>query len=450
MSRVLPRELRARLLVVLATGSIVLITVVIGGFNVVLRNQIRGDLDSRLSARASAVLSNVVVRHGRVRVRDAPGDQAIDQQVWVFAGGRVVAAPPEPPSALESARLSASHPGSYRNSETLDLRLHSVPIRSAGRVLGAVVASASLAPYETTARRALIASIVLGVIVLAGVLSAVRLAISAALRPVGRMTAEVAAWTVDDLDRRFPDADPHDELSRLASTFNDLLGRLAASFRHEQRFSAEISHELRTPLARLIVESELALRRERTLPEYKEAMSRVIDDARQMQRVVETLLAVARAQIDIRGGTADAVAVATTVVESLRRSHAGVALDVSGPATDVRVGVDSAVAERILAPIVANALEFASSRASVEVRVAQASVDFVVTDDGPGVPAEQREAIFTPGFSADPAPRRSGATRSNGLGLALARRLARTSDGDVVLDETRDVGAAFVVSLPAA
>src|SRR5207237_367958 len=163
-----------------------------------------------------------------------------------------------------------------------------------------IVAGVSLVPYEHTAARALLASVVLGALVLAAILAAVQLTIGAALGPVDRMTAEVAAWGVDDLDHRLAAAGPNDELSRLAATFNDLLARLAASFRHEQRFSAEVSHELRTPLAKLITESELALRRERTPAEYRAALEGIARDAREMQNVIDTLLAVARSQIDER------------------------------------------------------------------------------------------------------------------------------------------------------
>src|SRR3954452_279421 len=91
-----------------------------------------------------------------------------------------------------------------------------------------------------------------------------------ALRSVSRMTRQAATWSERDLDRRFGLGEPHDELTQLASTLDGLLHRLAASLRHEQRFSAELSHELRTPLSRVIAETELALRRERTPSEYRE------------------------------------------------------------------------------------------------------------------------------------------------------------------------------------
>jgi signal transduction histidine kinase len=442
-----PTSLRGRLTLVLALGSVVLVTALIGGFNIVLRQQTRSDLDTRLKERASAAVSNVLVRDGKIVVREAPGDQAIDQQVWVFNGGRLIESPREPARATAAARAAAAEPGRFRELPPLDLRLYSKPLLHGGQTVGAVVAGASLAPYEATSRRAIVASIVLGLLIVAGVVAAGLVAVNAALRPVGRMTAEARAWSVEDLDHRFADSGTHDELALLGSTFNDLLGRLAASFRHEQRFSAEVSHELRTPLARLIFEAELALRRERRPEDYKRALESIAEDARQMQRVIETLLAVARSEIDPRSGTADAAAVARSVASSLQTPfEAGVELEVLPSAAPVRVGVDAEVAERVLAPVVANALRFAERRAAVEVGEADSTVRFVVRDDGPGVPESEREAIFAPGYRG---AANGHHDQSIGLGLALARRLARAADGDIVCDEAGQ-GAAFIVSLPAA
>jgi signal transduction histidine kinase len=460
-----PRSLRNRLTLVLAIGSLVLVVGLIGGFNVVLRNQLHNDVDSRLRERASTALANIEVRGRRVTVREAPNDGALDQALWVFQGRRAIESPRQGAAANAAAVATARRPGSFRDVNGLDLRLHSKAIRRNGRTIGAVVAGSSLRAYESASRRALAASVVLGLLVLAGVLAVVRFAIRAALRPVDRMTAEAAAWSIEDIDNRFPEAAGHDELSRLAATFNDLLARLAASFRHEQRFSAEVSHELRTPLAKLIMESELALRRHRTEDEYRAALESVVEDARQMQRVIETLLAVARSEIDPRTGTSDAAAVADAAIKvASSAGERGVRIGVSQPRRPLRLGVDADLAERVLAPVVANALQFAGERAFIDLRDHGGTIEFVVTDDGPGVPAEQREAIFAPGYRGSDArdsaesielgeggtavataPNRSG----TGLGLALARRLARAAGGDVVCD-SGGTRTAFVITLPSA
>ena len=110
------------------------------------------------------------------------------------------------------------------------------------------------------------------------------------------MTAEAATWSESDLDHRFNVGEPHDELTRLASTFDHMLDRLATSLRREQRFSAELSHELRTPLAAISAEAELALARKRQGDEYRAALDVISSRAKQLERTLEALLAAARAE----------------------------------------------------------------------------------------------------------------------------------------------------------
>lgn len=433
-------SLRGHLTLVVASGTILLCIVLVAGFNLVLRAGLRNDADDLLRARASAALASVDVRGGRVRVREVPGDNALDGLVWVFAGGKVIERPRAPAAALAGATAAARTPHHFRDVASLDLRFVALPVTRHGRTVATVATGASLAPYEQTARRALVASIVLGTLVMAAMLAMLRATIAAALRPVDRMTAEAAAWSLDDIDHRFADAGSRDELARLGSTFNDLLGRLAASFRHEQRFSAEVSHELRTPLARLVAESELALRRDRQPEEYRAALQMIERDARAMERVIETLLATARTQSNTRAGTSDAMQVATAVVDGAPSTD--IALELRKPTGDLRLGLDGDLAERVVAPVVANAVRHARERAVVELRAHNGSIEFIVTDDGPGVAEADRDHIFTPGFRTSA----GGA----GLGLALARRLAEAAGGDVYLDSGAQSGARFVVVLPAA
>src|SRR5207253_10740374 len=134
--------------------------------------------------------------------------------------------------------------------------------------------------------------------------------LAASLRPVARMTRQAAGWSERDLDRRFGLGEPPDERTELAATLDGLLDRLAASLRREQRFSAELSHELRTPLSRVLAETELALRRERTPQEYRHALEVVRRSAEQLARTVDALVASARYEAGAPRGTADAFAVA--------------------------------------------------------------------------------------------------------------------------------------------
>ncbi|MDX6387800.1 MAG: two-component system, OmpR family, sensor kinase, partial [Gaiellaceae bacterium] len=312
---------------------------------------------------------------------------------------------------------------------------------------GTLVTGISLAPYEQTERAALIWSLAFAGSLLVVVGVAVSWLLRSALRPVARMTQQAELWSEQDLDHRFNLGEPHDELTQLGATLDGLLDQLAASLRHERRFSAEVSHELRTPLARLIGEAELALRRTRTQDEYRKALEFVLVSAQQLARIVDALVAAARHDVKTTRGTADAFAVLSTTVDGLQRlvDDRRVALVVEPPGSPVRLGVDADLAERVLQPVVENAVRYGRSKVRVTIARNGATVTFAVEDDGPGIANDERETIFSPGARGEAGRDVAGA----GLGLALARRLARSASGNVSIDPN-GAGARFLVSLPAA
>jgi signal transduction histidine kinase len=441
--------LRRRLLLsVLAAVAIVLI-VLIAGFNLVLRGRLRHEADSALFARSSAELAALHVNSGRLSVPEVHDAAALDGQAWVFSGHSTLEHPRAPSANERAAALLATGGRRSLDVATTHTRLYAVPVVIGGRRLGAVVAAVSLRPYERTEQTALIASIVLGLAVLAIVGVAARLLISGALRPVARMTAQAAAWSDADIGGRFDLGTPRDELTQLAATLDGLLDRIARSLRHEQRFSAELSHELRTPLTNVVAEAQFALRHARTSQEYRAGYEQILASAKQMRRTLDTLLAAARVGSQPARGTGDAVTVARTAASGCAAIAAqrGIEVQVGRLVTPVRVGVDADVAERVLAPLIENGCRYGQQKVAVTVERSDGVVRFTVADDGPGIAADEREAIFEPGRRgcANEPSRGDGA----GLGLALARRLARAAGGDVEAEANR-TGGRFTVDLPAA
>jgi signal transduction histidine kinase len=261
------------------------------------------------------------------------------------------------------------------------------------------------------------------------------------------MTAQAADWGEHDLSRRFFAGEPHDELSSLASVFDRLLARLGESLSREQRLTSEVSHELRTPLAKVLAEAELAAGRDRPAREYRTSLETIGRHARDLQRVLETLLASARAAVP---GTA----AASDAEESARRAAAALTetLASAGKSIDVictrpqRVAAEADLVERILSPVLENAARYARTRITLEIRAADGQVVFEISDDGPGVSALELDSIFDPGFVAGDTL--ADAHRGAGLGLPLARRLARAAGGDLDADASSE-GGRFVVRLPA-
>jgi len=442
------RGVRGRLLLAIVLAMAAALAALTAGFNAVVAGTLERNADNVLRERATAELRILRPIGGRLRVQEAPDDSAVDSPVWIFSRGQALEEPPRATGTLEAAALSlAGGPAKFVTVPRTETRLYAAPVVSQGKRLGTLVVGISLAPSARTKHTALLGSLVLAILVLAIVAFAARWLLKSALRPVAHMTAAAAAWSEQDLDRRFELGEPYDELTSLGATLDDLLDRLAASLRRERRFSAELSHELRTPLASIVAEAELALRRERKPREYRDGLEIVLRNARQLTRTVEALLAAAQHEAVGTRGTADAYAVAADTVEACAGLAAERAVEVSAkrPPTPVRVGVDEDFAERILQPIVENACRYARERVGISIVRAGSRVTYVVEDDGPGVALDEREAIFDPGVRGSAGSANGGA----GLGLALARRLARSASGDIQA-AAAEKGARFIVTLPAA
>jgi two-component system, OmpR family, sensor kinase len=446
----LPRSIRGRLFITVVAAVGLALAAMIAGFNLLLQHNLSHSADQLARARASAELALVRTHNRRVAVVETADDAAVDSNAWVFAGTRTLEAPRAGTKLAATARALAFRAPARTDVSTSDTRLYAVPIISDGRRLGTVVSAVALAPYEQTQRTALVASLALGGLLLLVVALAARWLLLASLRPVGRMTRQAAEWSEHDLRRRFALGEPYDEVSELAATLDRLLDRLAASLRREQRFSSELSHELRTPLARVIAQAEVALRQERQPTDYRETLADVLRNAQQVSRTIDALVAAARHESASARGTADAYAVCAHTLEAVAYLAAERQLElVNAPrAQTLRLGVDADLAERILQPVVENACRYGRSRVRIGLVRDSSQIVYLVEDDGPGVSPDERESIFEPGIRGAAGSASNGAGGA-GLGLALARRLARSASGEITAKADHP-GGCFFVSLPAA
>ena len=328
-----------------------------------------------------------------------------------------------------------------------EIRLYALPVLHDGARVGTVVAGVPLEPYDETATIAFVGSIALAVLLLGAVTLLTRWILGKALLPVSRMTEDAAAWSDHDLDQRFDRGEPYDELTQLAATLDALLERLSASIRHEQRFASELSHELRTPLARIAAETELALHRERSSSDYRASLEAVHRNAEQMTRTVDALISVARLEAGLNRATSDARgAIRRRRVRSRRREAAGIEIRVSVPPAPVTVAIEHELLERIVQPLLDNAIRYGKSTVSLGLTRNGKAAIIEVVDDGAGVTIDERKHIFDAGSRGAAAAAAPGGA---GLGLALARRLAHSVGGEIAAEPTRD-GGRFTISLPLA
>jgi signal transduction histidine kinase len=381
-----------------------------------------------------------------VTVHDSPNDAAIDRQVWVYEGLRAIVRPAGDARLQRAANAIARRPSAFAEAPGEDVRLHSVALTADGVRVGSVVVGESVQAYDQTTDFALAGSVALGGLLLVLVAGLTWIATGRALHPVREMTRTAADWSAHDHERRFGPGPRPDELGELAGTFDDLLDRLAASLRHEQRLSAELSHELRTPLARIAAEAELLRSRERSAEELEAGLRAIALNTGEMEAILDTLMKAARADAGLDRGRAALGPLLDRIATRWRPAleASGIQLDVSAP-DGIDVGVDAEVAERILTPMLQNAERHAVAHVSLSAERAGTAVLVHLDDDGPGIPAALREAVFEPGRTGT-----NGDGDGAGLGLALARRLARATGGEV--DATANPagdGARLRVRLPA-
>lgn len=273
------------------------------------------------------------------------------------------------------------------------------------------------------------------------------------LRPVRVMTEAAARMSARDLSARLPTASAtRDELTELADTFNGLLARLDASVARERRFSANAAHELLTPLATLRSEAEVALRRPREAPAYRETLERVLLDVQRMTETVRGLLQLARVEALVKrpGDRLDLSALVTERGERLAtlacEKSIELALTIS---PDVIVNAEAAPLAEVVDNLLLNAIKYTSAGGRVRVHLASAHEDAVllVTDTGAGFEPEEAERLFDRFYRSDVAAVQ--AQPGSGLGLSIARAIVEAYGGTITARSAgAGQGASFEVRLP--
>jgi signal transduction histidine kinase len=250
------------------------------------------------------------------------------------------------------------------------------------------------------------------------------------LRPVETLRSGAARISGSDQDERLAVPESADEIRALALTLNDMLDRLAAARGRQRAFVADAAHELRSPLASMRTQLEVA----QHLGEGGELAADLLTDVARLSALVEDLLLLARAGSDANHPPArESLDVRALLVATANR-YAGARVPVTvaaGPAAHASANPEEL--RRVLANLVDNAVRHAASAVSLAVRAEGGRAVLSVTDDGPGIPAHERERVFARFARLDDArDRDAGGT---GLGLAIVRELLRRSEGSISLQD---------------
>jgi signal transduction histidine kinase len=282
------------------------------------------------------------------------------------------------------------------------------------------------------------------------------------LRPLATVSSAAVAIADGRLDTRLPDERGDPDLAPLTGSFNRMVDQLQERIERDARFTSDVSHELRSPLTTMANSLEvLEAHRDELSTRPAAALRLLSDDLHRFQRMVADLLEMSRAE----NGTTDMYAEEVEAGELVRRSvaAAGLILATDTPLPEVHVDpaagerhlrVDKRRFERVIVNLLENAALYGGGATAVTLRDGPVTdgvrtLEVVVDDAGPGVPASERTKVFERFYRGQASGRR-GVGTGTGLGLSLVAEHVRLNGGRVWVEDAPGGGARFVVQLPAA
>ncbi|HVZ40422.1 MAG TPA: ATP-binding protein [Candidatus Kapabacteria bacterium] len=273
-----------------------------------------------------------------------------------------------------------------------------------------------------------------------------------ALRPVSVLRETAAAITTSNLHERVPIGTSNDELSDLATTFNEMIARIEETFNAQRRFVADASHDLRTPLMVIQTKLDRLLRLSDLTEPVRDDLRHCQSEVEHLARIASDLLVLARAESHQLQLAHDRNRLDELLMECVEKMSSiahdrqiGLRLDIDDP---VLVVCDRPMLQRVLMNILDNAIAYSPDNGTIAVHLAEQEgvARLTVTDDGPGIPAEDLPHIFDRFYRSD----RTRTTRGSGLGLAIAKTIIEAHGGTVAITSELGSGTSVIVTLPLA
>jgi signal transduction histidine kinase len=415
-------------------------------------------LDQGLAARANDVRALVMQADSGL---SSAGGGALTSAARGFAqvlrhDGRVLDATPGiasrsllSQSQLARAHVGATLVGSQAIGAGVDARLLAVPVTAQGQRLIVVVGS-DLRDHAA-ALADLRALLLLGGPIALLIASALGYALSAlALRSVERMRRRAHALSVTEPGHRLPVPRTGDELSRLATTLNEMHVRNEAAYERQRRFVADASHELRAPLAVLRAELEVALTGPASVRALRSASASALEEADHLARLTQDLLTLAQVDDGRLSLELEDVSVVDAFARAKRRFDQRCRAEhrdlVASAPDDLFVRADSLRVDQVLANLVDNALRHGAGTVVLSASRDGDRVELHVADDGAGFDEKFLPAAFERFTQPDEGRARDGA----GLGLAIVLSVARAHGGDAHAINRPGGGADAWIELPRA
>jgi two-component system OmpR family sensor kinase len=273
-------------------------------------------------------------------------------------------------------------------------------------------------------------------------------------RPLAQMASAAQAFGSGDLQAR-AGLRRDDELGAVAQTFDEMADRVNALLRAQREFLANVSHELRTPLARIRVALDIAA--EGDMESARESLRLITEDWGDLDRLVETVLTVARfdlaqdpnlAAMELRYQTFDARKLGDRAAAAFRSLHEQT-LEVASDDQLLEICGDASLLRRVVDNLLNNAGKYSDPETTIRLEIHRRGdvVELRVSDHGIGIDAADLPRLFEPFFRSDRS--RARKTGGVGLGLALAKRIVEAHHGHIVVESQVGVGTTVAFTIPA-
>jgi len=250
--------------------------------------------------------------------------------------------------------------------------------------------------------------------------------------PLHNIVAQIRRISANELNTRLsPDSVPR-ELTDLAVSFNEMLGRMEEAFDRLSNFSADIAHELRTPVTSLMTQTQVALSQPRSIDEYREILYSNIEEYERMAQMIGDMLFLAQADNGLckpNNTEVDLAGEVGTLFEYYEAwaEECGVRLTLEG---DAKASGDRLMLRRALNNLLANAIRHTPAGSTVQVcldRLNSGEVQIDVKNPGPGIAPEHLKKLFDRFYRVDPSRQEGGA----GLGLAIVKSIVNAHGGRI-------------------
>ena len=332
-----------------------------------------------------------------------------------------------------------------------DFRFVAIPVKEDKSVAYIVqVASPLTFTYTTLNRVKLILFVTLPLTVIIASILAGKFLASITLKPLNSMIGTVRQITGSNLDTRVAVPDNMDEIRELAETFNDMLERINRSFAVQRQFIQDVSHELKTPFTVIRGEMEVALKRERSVSEYRDILESNLDEIKKISHILESLLALARFDSDAVTLNKEATDISVMIKDILSdieilALQKSIEITVMSIVGDNIVNIDRERMRSVFYNIFDNAIKYSNENGKIEVDINRVEDEVIIkiSDTGPGISEEDIPYIFERFYRAD----KARCSEGFGLGLSIAKSIVKAHGGYILVRSRIDEGATFIISL---